>query len=223
MKRILFILTLAATVLTGCKKDKFNYKESDLIGVWVHVESIIPGFYKTANAPFVLEFTKDHELISYSDGSYETFSWSIQGNQLLSSDKDGDRTAATINKLDGKHLTYSSAVDGGITETWINIEKLLPGEWTAQWKKQAHYVTFSEDGRSAWAMADTGQSAGTYSWSIHVNIDKSRAVIVFTGEKWNDTETVESASDEVVWVTNKDGGPGKYTRGKIENPGYLPE
>lgn len=221
MKKILFILTLAA-VVAGCKKDGINITEADILGTWIHQLTVNPDGTTAEDEPLVMEVTADHEMTMYAGGNYETYSWKINGNQIATEDIHGDGDVFTVSKADGKHLVYSWKTELGTYKgTWINIEKVLPGEWTVQWLAAAQYVNIKEDGTSVWTDVATGKPAGTYSWEIHIDIAKSRALIQYKGNLWNDMEPIYSASDEVLWVTNKDGGPGKYTRGKLDNAGPL--
>ena len=212
MKRILFFLSIAV-LLTGCNKDKINFTEADLIGTWAQVNYVAPSGVVTENLPTTIVLTTNHLVSIYSPGAARTVDWKLQGRKFTIEDMD-----FTITRLDGTHLTITRSQ--GDSESWIKIEPLVIGEWTAIWMKDSQYVNIKADGTSDWVQVSSGLNAGTYNWNIDVNLLESRPCIVFSGG-WNDTETIYAASDNQFKVTNKAGGPGLYVRGKVNPSDYT--
>lgn len=213
MKRILFFLSIAV-LLTGCNKDKINFTEADLLGTWMQVKYVHHSGVVIENQALTMVLKNENHVIwIYQNGAATFEHWELQGRQFNVTAFD----PVTITQLDGTHLTITSSQ--GDTETWIKIEPLVIGEWTAIWRKDAQYVNIKADCTSDWVQVSSGLNAGTYNWNIDVNLLESRPCIVFSGG-WDDTETIYAASDNQFNVTNKVGGPGLYVRGKVNPSDY---
>jgi hypothetical protein len=120
MKRILYILLLAATAVVGCKK----------INPVVTLEQLLQGQWRgsetSVDAAIYIEFMKDHTFELYQKMDTEGFelrrgTWTLSGDILSGAYNDGQSWAASykISIIEGTStLTMVSQNEGGETNTY---------------------------------------------------------------------------------------------------------
>ena len=155
MKRILVLLALALA-LVGCKKDKYNFKEADLVGVWFCTEWVAVDGTSSSNPDISFEVNPDHTSVFRT---YSTIprhmTWAVNGNKLVFSE-DAEIKEVTLKQLDKKHLVWIKHDDSGQEQSsFINLSNLLPGRWkSASLSFGQPDITMDASGTSTWVKGD---------------------------------------------------------------------
>lgn len=156
MKRI-FILAAVALAFVGCKKDKFNFKEADLVGVWVCTEWVTIEGTPSSNPDISFEVNPDHTSVFRAFSAIpRPLTWAIDGNKLVVSG-DTDIKEITFKHLDKKHFSWIIKHDDGGQEqgSFINLSSLLPGKWKSESVALGNAdITIDAAGTSTWIKGD---------------------------------------------------------------------
>ena len=151
MKRILPLLFIALA-LVGCKKDKFNFKEADLVGVWFCTE------WEGADEPDISFWVnQDHTcMLRFGKSEIHYLTWAINANKLVFS---GDSAVPefTLKQLDKKHLAWIVTYDDGaqVRASFANLSQVLLGKWKSESVSLGNAdITMDAAGTSTWVKGD---------------------------------------------------------------------
>lgn len=152
MKRILPLL-LIALALVGCKKDKYNFKEADLVGVWFCTEWEANG----PNPDISFWVNQDHTcMLRFGASEIHYFSWGINGNKLVFSGAPAI-PEFTLKYLDKKHLDWIVTYDDGgqARASFANLSQILPGKWKSESLSLGNAdITMDAAGTSTWVKGE---------------------------------------------------------------------